>query len=67
MYHAICLFESFSYLSIEDCYFESLLVADICRVPYTKENIDEFIKAIKKIKNNIEELKKYEKNSVAGA
>lgn len=52
---------------VEDCYFESLLVADICRVPYTKENIDEFIKAIKKIKDNIEELKKYEKNSVAGA
>ena len=39
---------------------KNLLETSICQPPQTKKDIDLFIKAVKKIEQNIEELKKYE-------
>ncbi len=41
-----------------------LLEALICQPAYTKNDVDLFIRAVKKIEENIEELKKYEKKKV---
>ncbi|MCD4704842.1 DegT/DnrJ/EryC1/StrS family aminotransferase, partial [bacterium] len=47
---------------VERIYYKDLLISSICNSQRTKKDIDLFIKAIKKIENNIEELIKYEKN-----
>lgn len=47
----------------ERMYEEELVCTDICRPPQTKKEIDLFIKAIEKIKENIEELKIYDKKN----
>ncbi|WP_432748543.1 DegT/DnrJ/EryC1/StrS family aminotransferase [Pectinatus frisingensis] len=48
----------------ENMHYNTLLVADVCRVPYTKDNIDEFLLAITKVWNNRKALKEYEKNCI---
>lgn len=45
----------------EKMYEKELLCTDICRPPQTKKTIDLFVKALKKIEENIETLKRYEK------
>lgn len=45
----------------ERMYEKELLHTAICQPPQTKREIDLFVKAIEKIKENIEELKNYEK------
>lgn len=40
---------------------KELLIATICHPPQTKKDIDLFIEAVKKIEENIAELKRYEK------
>lgn len=48
--------------SVAEKMFENeLLLATICNSQRTKKDIDLFVKAIKKIEDNIEELKKYER------
>ncbi len=42
---------------VEKMYDEVLLMADVCRVPFTPENIDEFLTAIKKVWNERECLR----------
>lgn len=37
---------------VEKMHFEKLLTADVCRLPYEKENIDEFLTAIQKVWDN---------------
>lgn len=44
----------------EKMYFEELLIADICRYPYSKELVSDFFKAIDKIWDERKELKKLE-------
>lgn len=41
---------------VEKMYDEVLLMADVCRVPFTSENIDEFLAAIRKVWNGREQL-----------
>lgn len=45
----------------ERLFYKEFLMTSICNHQRTKKDIDLFIKAIKKIEENIEELKKYEK------
>ncbi len=45
----------------ERMYEKELLFCTICQKPYTKKEIDLFCAAVKKIEENVEELKKYEK------
>ena len=52
---------------VEKMYDEVLLIADICRVPFTEDNINEFLIAIKKVWDNREALKEYEKNNLSRA
>lgn len=52
---------------VEDLHDRTLLTADICREPFTEENIDEFMEAIRKIWNHREQLREYEKNHLSGA
>jgi len=52
---------------VEKMYDEVLLTADVCRVPFTEENINEFLSAIKKVWDNREALKEYEKNNLSRA
>lgn len=51
---------------VEDMHFNTLLVADLCRVPFTVKDIDEFIAAVEKVKANLAELQTYEKNNISG-
>jgi len=44
----------------EKMYEKELLITEICRPPQTKKDIDMFVKAIEKIEQNIDELKKYD-------
>lgn len=37
---------------VEKMHFEKLLIADVCRLPYELENIEEFLTAIKKVWDN---------------
>ena len=46
----------------ERMYEKELLCADVCHMARTQKEINLFLKAIEKINNNIQELKKYEKN-----
>lgn len=43
---------------VEKLHFQTLLTADVCRIPYTIEDIDGFLAAIDKVWNNRELLKK---------
>lgn len=43
---------------VENLHFKTLLTADVCRVPYTVEDIDDFLAAIHKVWHNRELLKK---------
>lgn len=45
---------------VEKMHFEELLTADICRIPYTKNDIDDFFKAIDKIWEEKDQLKHLE-------
>ena len=45
----------------ERMYEKELLCTNICRSPQTKKEIDLFIAAIKKIEDNLEQLKQYER------
>lgn len=47
----------------EKMYEKELLLADICRLPFTENDIKQFIDAIKKIKQNINQLRDYEKTN----
>lgn len=40
-----------------------LLLADICRLPFTEKDIHDFLNAIIKVQNNVEKLKIYEKTN----
>lgn len=50
---------------VEEAYYETLLLADLCRIPYTKTDIDDFISAINKVRYNLEELARYEENNIS--
>ncbi|CUH94425.1 hypothetical protein P22_0491 [Propionispora sp. 2/2-37] len=50
---------------VEELYGEKLLTADICRVPYTAKDIDDFLTVIEKVWHERKELKKYEKNNIS--
>lgn len=50
----------------EKMHFEKLLIADVCRKPYQKEDIDDFIRAIEKIWKKKRILQDYEKNHFSG-
>lgn len=45
---------------VEKMYFEELMHSTICQVPQTKEDIDQFIQAIEKIEQNIDQLKEHD-------
>lgn len=47
----------------ERLYEKELLLTDICQPPQKRKEIDLFIKAIKKIEENIQELKNYEREN----
>lgn len=52
---------------VERMHDETLLIADVCRVPFTAQNIDEFLAAVKKIWDNRKALKTYEENHLCRA
>lgn len=52
---------------VEEMYDERLLTADVCRVPYTIRDIDDFLTAIEKVWQAKEELYTYEKNNLFSA
>jgi perosamine synthetase len=49
---------------VEEMYEEKLLTADVCRIPYTAKDVDDFLNAIDKIWSSRAELCEYEKNSL---
>jgi perosamine synthetase len=49
---------------VEKLYEETLLVADICRAPFTESDIDDFFSAIEKIWKERDQLSTYEKNYI---
>ena len=50
---------------VEEMYDEKLLIADVCRIPYTQKDINDFLSAIKKVWQAREELCEYEKNNLS--
>lgn len=52
---------------VEKMHDEILLIADVCRIPFTAENIKEFLAAIKKVWDNREALKAYEESNLPSA
>ena len=44
--------------NVESMYYEKVITTDICKYPNKKEEIDQLVLAIKKVLNNIDELKK---------
>lgn len=46
----------------EEMYDEKLLIADVCRTPYTRQDIHEFLTAIEKIWHERDRLYEYEKD-----
>ncbi|MCY9692366.1 DegT/DnrJ/EryC1/StrS family aminotransferase [Paenibacillus alginolyticus] len=51
----------------ERMYDEELLIADVCRVPFTEKDITDFLTAISKIWGGREQLLAYEKNNMSRA
>lgn len=51
----------------EAMYTKQMLVADVCRLPYTELEIDQFLEALKKIWNSRESLADYGKTGVSRA
>lgn len=49
----------------EDMYENKLLVADVCRLPFTESDIANFLTAIEKVWNNRGQLLTYEKNNIS--
>ncbi|MDR3602240.1 MAG: DegT/DnrJ/EryC1/StrS family aminotransferase [Desulfosporosinus sp.] len=49
---------------VEAMYEEKLITADVCRMPYTAKDIDDFLTAIEKVWQGREELRVYEKSSL---
>ncbi len=49
----------------ENLYFETLLTADVCRIPHTSREIEQFLEAIHKLWNERGRLLEYEKNVVS--
>lgn len=52
---------------VEEMYDHRFLTADVCRIPYTKKDIDDFLTAIEKVWQAKEELFIYEKNNLLGS
>jgi dTDP-4-amino-4,6-dideoxygalactose transaminase len=52
---------------VEAMYDEKLLIADVCRIPYTAADIEDFLAAIDKVWQAREELHFYEKNIICRA
>ncbi|HWR45776.1 DegT/DnrJ/EryC1/StrS family aminotransferase [Sporomusa sp.] len=52
---------------VENMYEERLLIADVCRVPYREQDIDDFLAAVEKVWQSRKELHEYEKNSFSGS
>ena len=50
--------------NVEMLYKKSMLVTNICRSPQTEKEMDEFVAAVKKIEENMEELKNSEMGHV---
>lgn len=50
---------------VEEMYDEKLILADVCRIPYTATDIDAFLTAIEKVWLAKEELHAYEENSLS--
>lgn len=50
---------------VEKLYEEKLLTADVCRIPYTAKDIEDFLDALEKVWQAREELCEYEKNSLS--
>jgi len=50
---------------VEEMYDRKLITADVCRVPFTPGDIDDFLTAIEKVWQAKEELCAYEKNSLS--
>lgn len=49
---------------VEVLYGETLLTADICRVPYTTKDINDFLAAVEKVWHERKALKEYEKDNI---
>lgn len=49
---------------VEEMFEQKLLIADVCREPYTEKDIDDFLTAINKIWNEREKLYEYQKNHI---
>ncbi|SMC39960.1 DegT/DnrJ/EryC1/StrS family aminotransferase [Sporomusa malonica] len=52
---------------VENLHEERLLSADVCRVPYHEQDIDDFLAAVEKVWQSRQELHEYEKNSFSGS
>ncbi|MPN08984.1 hypothetical protein SDC9_156272 [bioreactor metagenome] len=52
---------------VEEMYEKKLVIADVCRLPYTTKDVDDFLTAIKKVWNSREKLHDYEKNNLSSS
>ena len=50
---------------VENLFNEEMIFTNICKMPHTENEVNEFLKAVEKIYQNIKKLQKYEElNSV---
>ncbi|CQR70445.1 L-glutamine:2-deoxy-scyllo-inosose aminotransferase [Sporomusa ovata DSM 2662] len=52
---------------VESMYDERLLSADVCRIPYCEQDINDFLTAVEKVWQSCQELYEYEKNNIFGS
>lgn len=52
---------------VESMHYEKLLTADVCRVPYCEQDIDDFMTAVDKVWQSRQALVTYEKNTISGS
>lgn len=52
---------------VESMYDERLLSADVCRIPYCEQDINDFLTAVEKVWQSRQELYEYEKNNIFGS
>jgi dTDP-4-amino-4,6-dideoxygalactose transaminase len=52
---------------VENMYEEKLLTADVCRIPYTAQDIDDFLTAVEKVWQSRNKLYVYEKTDFSGS
>ncbi|WP_371362963.1 UDP-4-amino-4-deoxy-L-arabinose--oxoglutarate aminotransferase [Sporomusa rhizae] len=52
---------------VENMYEDKLLIADVCRVPYCEQDIDDFMTAVDKVWQSRQGLYEYEKNNLTSS